>query len=146
VLLNRDCWCALELKASAIMRTLRRTPSLIDSALLSHSHALVQLGHPKKGNVHVQKSQGTVAQAASHSLVWLSLPNLVKLLLSQAKLSQTELWQHFFFFFRIYYHVPWGTEPHVALLRQNTYAFCALKSVGPHNSAFLPPWPKTIIV
>jgi hypothetical protein len=57
------------------------------------SHALVQLrllSHPKKGNIHIQKSQGTVAQAASHGLVWFGLPNLVKPLLSRAKPSQTE--------------------------------------------------------
>jgi hypothetical protein len=47
------------------------------------------LSHPKKG----RKSQGTMAQAASHGFTWFGSPNLVKPLLSQAKLSQTEPWQ-----------------------------------------------------
>jgi hypothetical protein len=58
--------------------------------LPSHSHALVQLSHPKIVNIHVQKSLGTMAQATSHGLVWFGLPKVVKLVLSQAKLSQTK--------------------------------------------------------
>jgi hypothetical protein len=48
----------------------------------------------------------------------------------------------FFFFFGFDYHVPQGTEPHVALLYHVTYAFCELESVCPHTSAFYPYSPR----
>jgi hypothetical protein len=51
---------------------------------------------------------------------------------------------NFLFYFKFDYRAPWGTEPHVALLRRITYAFCVLMSMGPNTSAFYPhsQWPS----